>query len=164
MTYRNTIFAALLTALLAIGMVGMPVAASDDVLIDETIEIDDDVEEIWTDVTAVDDLEDTDEVEVTVTLEDGDEEIDTATLNVAGNETDSYSYELTDSDQDLDDLDLTVEVTDDEFTADDIESAEWGTVESMVGGGSSGGVAGFGTTGLVALLVLVGGAWYYTQQ
>lgn len=165
----------LVAAIAAVGMIGMPVVADDgDELIAEDIETDDSLESVWADVTTADDgLEDTDTVEVTfevIGLEDADDDLENGTelesdvVDIDANSTHSFEYDVTDDDlDDYETVHVSVEVTDDEFGADEIDDYEWGTTESIVGGGTGDGVTATTSTAAIAAVV-IGAAYLYTRD
>lgn len=165
----------LVATIAAVGMIGMPVVAEGDELIAEDIETDDSLESVWADVTTTDDgLEDTDTVEVTfevIGLEDADDDLENGTeltsdvVEIDANSTESFDYDVTDDDLDDDEtLHLSVEVTDDEFGSAEIADYEWGTTESIVGGGTDGdGVTATTSTAALAALAL-GAVFLYTRD
>jgi len=165
--HRNT-SAALVVALVAIvglGLVAGGVAGQDGSgdLVDDTIDVTNDTESVYADVTGIDDMNGSGPVSVNVTFEglNGTETagngtvLEETTLSVAENTTESANVTLTDSDRETYDSIRVAASTG--GNASLVDSVNWGTVGSAGGAGIGlgGGTESIGIVVVVVVVVLL---------
>jgi len=144
---------------LALGGVAAQSGSSD--LVDDSIDVTNDTESIYVDVTGAADMNGSSPIDVNVTVEGlasnqsvgNGTVLNETTLSVAENATESVDVALSDSDRtDYDSVHVSVSTTADVSL---IDSYDWGSVGAISGGGG-GGLGGVGgSTGVVAILVVV---------
>ena len=169
---RNT-SAALLVALVTVAAIGLAFGAggaaaqtnSTEVL-NESVDVTNDTESAYVDVTAVSIYNGATPPDVTVVIEGLPNASDPAnstvllseTRTLSSGTTESYEYALTDANRsEYEQLDYTVTTTGNSSL---IESTDYGTIGRISGGGGGSIGAGVGSTGVIAAILVVAGLLY----
>lgn len=174
MTDRNT-SAALVVALVAVAAIGLAFGAggaaaqtNSTTFVDGSIDVTNDTESVYLDVTGVADMNGSSPVDVNVTFEGltADQTagngtvLNESTISVAENTTESLDVMLSDSDRaDYDRIQISASTANESL----IQTYDYGKVGAISGGGG-GGLGSTGSTGIIAAIVVIAGALYVRQN
>ena len=157
-------FVALAAIGLAFGAGGAAAQTDSTAFVDNSLDVTNDTESVYVDVTAIADMNGSGPVDVNVTIEGIRENqsvrngtvLNQSTISVAANTTESLDIALSDSDRsDYDQIHVTVSAADVTL----IDTYDYGTIGAISGGGG-GGLSAGGSTGVIAVVAVIAGLLY----